>query len=80
MQALDRAGGHQRLLLARLTADQMGELVRRGLGLVAGASLFEERLYQETDGNPLFVLETLRALQDEEPADLPDWAQSSGQC
>jgi DNA-binding SARP family transcriptional activator/tetratricopeptide (TPR) repeat protein len=65
LQALDRGGGHQRLLLARLTAEGTAELVRRGLGLAAGAPLFEERLYQETEGNPLFVLETLRALQDE---------------
>ncbi|KPJ50882.1 MAG: hypothetical protein AMJ38_01275 [Dehalococcoidia bacterium DG_22] len=65
LQALDRAGGHQCLLLARLTAEGTGELVRRGLALAAGAPLFEERLYQETDGNPLFVLETLRALHDE---------------
>ncbi len=65
LQSLDRAGGHQRLLLARLTAAQTGELVRRGLGLAARAPLLEERLYRETDGNPLFVLETLRALHDE---------------
>ena len=75
LQSLDKAGGHHRLLLARLTAEQTGELVRRGLGLAAEALVFEERssrfaslcrgLYQETEGNPLFVLETLRALRDE---------------
>jgi len=65
LQTLDKAGGHHRLLLARLTAEQTGELVRRGLGLTAEALGFEKRLYQETAGNPLFVLETLRALQDE---------------
>ncbi|MBN1813522.1 MAG: tetratricopeptide repeat protein [Anaerolineae bacterium] len=65
LQALDRGGGYHRLLLKRLDASQTGELVRRGLGLAAEAPLFEKRLHQETDGNPLFVLETLRALQDE---------------
>ncbi len=39
--------------------------MRRGLGLAAEALVFEKRLYRETAGNPLFVLETLRALQDE---------------
>jgi DNA-binding SARP family transcriptional activator len=65
LQALDQASGRQRLLLTRLTAVQTGELARRGLGLAAGIPTFEERLYHETEGNPLFVLETLRALQDE---------------
>jgi DNA-binding SARP family transcriptional activator/DNA-binding transcriptional ArsR family regulator len=65
LQALDRAGEHPRLLLARLTVEQTGELVRRGLGLIDQAPRFERRLYQETAGNPLFVLETLRALHDE---------------
>ncbi|MGC9399867.1 MAG: ATP-binding protein [Anaerolineae bacterium] len=65
LQALERGSGHPCLLLKRLNADQTGELVRRGLGLVDRAPLFEKRLHQETDGNPLFVLETLRALQDE---------------
>ncbi len=65
LQALERGSGPPCLLLKRLNADQTGELVRRGLGLVDRAPLFEKRLHQETDGNPLFVLETLRALQDE---------------
>jgi DNA-binding SARP family transcriptional activator/Tfp pilus assembly protein PilF len=65
LQALERDSGRRCLLLNRLEADQTGQLVRRGLGLAAAAPLFEKRLYQETQGNPLFVLETLRALQDE---------------
>jgi len=65
LRVLDRAGGHRRLLLARLTAEQTGDLVQRGLGLTAEAPVLEKRLYQETEGNPLFLLEMLRALQDE---------------
>ncbi len=65
LQALDRAGYRERLELSRLTGEETGELVRRGLGLTEEAPLFEARLYQETAGNPLFALETLRALHDE---------------
>ncbi len=42
-----------------------GELIRRSLGLASPAPLFEERLFRETDGNPLFILETLRILLEE---------------
>jgi len=65
LQALDRAGGYGRLELSRLTAEETGDLVRRGLGLPGRAPRFEARLYRETEGNPLFVVETLRALHDE---------------
>lgn len=62
LQALDRAGAQTRLALAGLSAEATGELVRRSLGLANVARLFEARLYRETQGNPLFVLETLRNL------------------
>ncbi|MDH7486597.1 MAG: tetratricopeptide repeat protein [Anaerolineae bacterium] len=62
--ALDRMGW-PRIELAPLTAGETGELVRRGLGLFQAAPHFEKRLYRETEGNPLFVLETLRSLHDE---------------
>jgi len=63
--ALDRAGLRHRLILARLEAAATGELIRRSLGLSQTVPAFETRLFQETAGNPLFVLETLRALRDE---------------
>jgi DNA-binding SARP family transcriptional activator/Tfp pilus assembly protein PilF len=65
LQALDRAGVRQRLVLNRLNAAATGELVRRSLGLGSPAPLFEARLFDETEGNPLFLLETLRALYGE---------------
>jgi len=65
LQALDRAGGCERLELPPLTDVETGALVRRGLGLTRPVPRFEARLYRETQGNPLFVLETLRALYDE---------------
>jgi DNA-binding SARP family transcriptional activator len=63
--ALDGYGLRQRLVLSRLEQDAAGELIRRSLGLSQSAPAFESRLYQETDGNPLFILETLQALYDE---------------
>lgn len=65
LQALDRAALRGRLTPTRLDAAKTGELIRRSLGLARVAPLFEERLHRETDGNPLFVLETLRTLYDE---------------
>ncbi|MFH1634182.1 MAG: AAA family ATPase [Chloroflexota bacterium] len=65
LQAIDRAGRRDRMILPRLDAPATGELIRHWLNSRGGAPIFETRLYQETEGNPLFVLETLRALQDE---------------
>lgn len=80
-----RAVQQTRLPLARLAAPEAGELVRRCLGLAAPALLFEARLFHETGGNPLFVLETLRALneegllkQDETGAWNTPWDQTTG--
>ncbi len=63
--ALSRSGVKKHFALVRLSPDAAGELVRRSLGLSEAVPLFEKRLYQETLGNPLFILETLRALHDE---------------
>lgn len=52
-------------VLGRLDREMTGELVRHSLGLLDPAPLFESRIYRETGGNPLFVLETLRALYEE---------------
>ncbi|OIO93378.1 MAG: hypothetical protein AUK03_08290 [Anaerolineae bacterium CG2_30_64_16] len=65
LQTLDRVGGCERVELPPLTEAETGALVRRGLGLTRSVPHFEARLYRETQGNPLFVLETLRALHDE---------------
>ena len=65
LQALPRAGLRQRLALAPLDSEATDELVRRSLGRRLPAPLFASRLYRETGGNPLFVLEVLRALYDD---------------
>ncbi|RME87340.1 MAG: hypothetical protein D6770_09570, partial [Anaerolineae bacterium] len=66
LRHLDRTGALSRYEIDRLDAEATGELIRRALGLTKPAPLFEKRIYRETAGNPLFVLETLRALQDEQ--------------
>lgn len=63
--SLDRLGLHGRLVLQRLDATATSELIHRSLGTGQPFPLFEARLYRETDGNPLFVLETLRCLYGE---------------
>jgi len=65
LQVVSRGGMLERRVLSRLGEPATGELIRRSLGLASPAPLFEVRIHHETDGNPLFVLETLRALQDE---------------
>jgi len=65
LRTLDRVSGHERLRLEPLTTAEVSELVRRGLGLTHAVPRFEARLYQEVGGNPLFVLETLRALHEQ---------------
>ncbi len=65
LQAIDRAGLRGRISLARLDEGATSELIRSCLGMGRSAPLFESRLYQETEGNPLFILETLRVLHEE---------------
>lgn len=65
LRELDRRGLHGRLVLPRLDAAASSELICRSLGTDQAAPLFDARLYHETDGNPLFMLETLRYLHGE---------------
>lgn len=65
LQAIHRQPGCQHLRLERLNAQSCAEMLRRALRLDTPAQRFEARLYQETHGNPLFLLETLHVLQDE---------------
>ncbi len=65
IQDIDQAGLRGRLSLKPLSGHATGELIRHSLGMRQLAPLFEERIYKETEGNPLFVLETLRSLYDE---------------
>jgi len=53
------------LALAGLEAAGVSELIRTSLGSGKTSPAFDERLHQETQGNPLFILEVLRGLYDE---------------
>jgi DNA-binding SARP family transcriptional activator/biotin operon repressor len=65
LQALDLAGVRDRLTVPPLTADAVTRFITRGLGLARPAPHFSTRLHQQTGGNPLLLLESLRLLHDE---------------
>lgn len=65
LQKIDRAGVLKRLTLSPLAEVPSSELIQRCLNLDRAAPAFERRIYQETNGNPLFILETLHTLQEE---------------
>lgn len=54
-----------RIDLRRLDLDETAELVQRALDLAQPPPRFAARLYAETEGNPFFVTEMLRALVEE---------------
>ncbi len=62
---IDRGAQPQRVELAGVTAEDCAALVRTLLDLSHPAPVFEGRIYAQTQGNPFFVLETLRTLYQE---------------
>jgi predicted ATPase/DNA-binding SARP family transcriptional activator len=65
LAALEGTRLPRRLDLERLDLAGTGELVQHALDLERPAPRFSARLHGETEGNPFYVLETLRALADE---------------
>lgn len=65
MSAIESTHLPRRIELGRLDRAETGELVQRVLNLEQPASRFSARLYVETEGNPFFLIETLRALMEE---------------
>ncbi|MCC5949649.1 MAG: AAA family ATPase, partial [Nitriliruptoraceae bacterium] len=66
LRAIDQRAHPERLRLAPLDAFTVGELVRT---LVRGQAVAPEavtRLHRETGGNPLFLVETVRALAEDD--------------
>ncbi len=68
LRRLDLLPGAERLGLVPLDAIETAELARRATNR-AVADEFAEGLYFETGGNPLFVLETLRAMHEQDTLD-----------
>ncbi|MCA9932598.1 MAG: AAA family ATPase, partial [Anaerolineales bacterium] len=65
LQTLDRVGLRDRIQLPRLDVSGTIDLIQNILQTTRPFPIFAARIFQETDGNPLFVLETLRALRDD---------------
>ncbi|MDQ1520966.1 MAG: hypothetical protein QOI55_2039, partial [Actinomycetota bacterium] len=65
LRDIDRMCGRGRLLVGPFTVFELGELVRRSLGVATVPPRFCARLLDDTGGNALFALETLRALRDQ---------------
>ncbi len=61
LQTIDREPGQLRMALNSLSSAEAAQLVRRALGSTVETPL-ERRIGIESQGNPLLVLETLRAL------------------
>jgi DNA-binding SARP family transcriptional activator len=68
VRSMDRSGGHTRIVLEALSPSEAGELVRRLMPESSSGSLIS-RLHADTGGNPLFILETLRALHERQVSD-----------
>src|SRR5204862_379067 len=62
---LDRIGLLQRVDLRELTEEECADLVRRILRMRQPAPRFSARLYEATGSNPFFMLQALRALQEQ---------------
>ena len=65
LRDLDRVAGLARIVLTPLSVFELGELVKRTLGLSDLGAQTAARLHRDTGGNALFTLETLHALRDE---------------
>lgn len=66
---VDRAPWSERIVLADLTSLEVGELIEQGMGWNGVAPEFIEGVLHQTGGNPLLVLETLRAFQERREED-----------
>ncbi len=65
LRRLDSLAATRRLQLGPLSAEETEELVRRSTGVAANPPELVSGLYQETGGNPFFMLEMMRALFEE---------------
>lgn len=63
--ALESTGLVERLTLARLSPNQTATLARRTLGLTGEHTALAQFIYRETEGNPFFIKEVLKALIEE---------------
>ena len=64
LSRMRREGLFQEVLLSRLNLKNCEELIDKALGRTVFSEEFYERLFQETNGNPFFALETLKLLRE----------------
>jgi len=64
LRTIQRSDSLRTLDLPRLSPGQTADLARQLNPREASDSIFFQRLYQETEGNPFFIVETVRALQE----------------
>jgi len=69
LRAIDRHPHSERISLSPCSPAQTEELIRRSLGVPEVNADFSERIHRETGGIPLFVIETLRALHEQDDFD-----------
>lgn len=65
LRLVDGAAGLGRIIVEPFTLFDLNELVHRSVAVGSVARGFAIRLFEDTGGNPLFALETLRALHDQ---------------
>jgi DNA-binding SARP family transcriptional activator len=64
IRTLERNGLLRQVALSRLSPEETAELSAHLLTEAPLDQLFLTRLYKETEGNPFFIIETLRAMQE----------------
>lgn len=64
LSRMRREGLFEEINLDRLTLKYCEEMIDKALGKTAFPQEFYERIFTETNGNPFFVLETLKLLRD----------------
>ena len=65
LRGLDRSAGLGRTVLSPLSVFELGDLVKRHLGLPRLEPSVATQLHRQTGGNALFALEILRSLRDQ---------------
>ena len=66
MQLMDREGLNERMKLQRLPKDCMVDFLSSLLGKIDLDEEFTNRIYKETEGNPLFMIELVKFLEEED--------------
>ncbi|UCG70129.1 MAG: DUF2791 family P-loop domain-containing protein [Thermoplasmata archaeon] len=65
MQLMDRENLYEKTELARLPKETINEFLSSLLGEIDFSDVFKIRIYKETEGNPLFVIQLIKYMVDE---------------